>query len=96
MSLTLVGNKIVDDHSYVVWAATVFIFDLTPDFGVVVKDNYKTRRETFKCWDLMLLIIEVWRHIWKAARLCVIWPTILNSYLRTDTKQSNHTWDPFY
>ena len=32
----------------------------TPDFNRLSRDNCKTRRETFKCWDLVWLIPEVW------------------------------------
>ena len=41
----------------------IFILDLTPDFNVSGKDNCKTRRETFKFWDLLRLILEVWRYV---------------------------------
>ena len=40
-----------------------FILDLTPGFNGLCKDNYKTRRETFKFWDLVRLILEVWWYI---------------------------------
>ena len=54
MSCTLVGNEIAD-HSDVVGASPVgaaptqYIFIL---YGLD-KDNCKTRRETFNCWDLV-------------------------------------------
>ena len=41
----------------------IFILDLTPHFSGLDKDNDKTRRETFKFWDLMRLILEIWRYI---------------------------------
>ena len=53
ISLTLVGYKFVD-QSEVVGAMLVnhiFILDLTPGFSGLGKDNYKTRRETFKFLD---------------------------------------------
>ena len=40
----------------------VFILDFTPGFNELGKDNCKTRRETFKFWDLVRLILEVWRY----------------------------------
>ena len=36
--------------------------DLTPSFNGLGEDNYKTRRETFKFLDLVILDSEVWRH----------------------------------
>ena len=55
----LVGNKIVD-HSDVVGASPVgcsrYIFIL--DFNGLGKDNYNSRRETFKFYDLMRLTLE--------------------------------------
>ena len=39
----------------------IFILDLTPGFNGVGKDNYKTRQETFKFWNSVLFIPEVWR-----------------------------------
>ena len=57
-SRTLVGNKLVD-HSDREWRCSwssadrwcanyIFILDWTPGFNGLGKDNYKTRRETFK------------------------------------------------
>ena len=60
---TLVGNKIVD-HSDVVGASNyIFILDLTSGFKGFVKDSRKTVRESYKCWDLVRLILETWRYI---------------------------------
>ena len=59
------GNKIVD-HSDEVGASPVgaaphiFILDSTPGFNRLHKDNCKTRWETFKFWDLVCLILEIW------------------------------------
>ena len=39
----------------------IFILDLTPGFNGLGKDYCETRRETFKFWDLVRLIFEVWR-----------------------------------
>ena len=36
----------------------IFILDLVPGFGGLSKDNCKTRRETFKFWDLVHMILE--------------------------------------
>ena len=37
---------------------------LTPDFNTLRKDNCKTRRKTFRLWDLARLILESWRYIY--------------------------------
>ena len=39
----------------------IFILDLTPDFSGSGEDNCRTIWETFQFWDLMPLILEVWR-----------------------------------
>ena len=46
----------------------IFILDLTPGFNGLGKDNYKTRRETFRfsSWDLVRLILEIWRYLEKS------------------------------
>ena len=60
ISCTL-GNKIVD-HSDVVGDApntsSFFYLTPTPGFNILHKDNGKTRRETFKFWDLVLPYIR--------------------------------------
>ena len=74
-SHTLVGNGIVD-HSHVAGASPAiadpatllkfwiyFIVDLTIFYGLG-KDNCKTRREIFKCWDLMRLVLKNWGKLW--------------------------------
>ena len=33
--------------------------DLTPGFNGLGRDNFETRRDMIKCWDLMRLILEV-------------------------------------
>ena len=38
----------------------IFILDLTPGFNGLGKYNYKMRLETFKFWDLVQLILDVW------------------------------------
>ena len=51
------------------WSNNIFILNLTPGFIELDKDNCKTRRETFKFWDWVWLILEVlqypkvaWQH----------------------------------
>ena len=58
---TLLGNKIVD-HSDVVGASPV-ILDSTSGFKGFCEDSCKTVRESFKCWDLVRLILETWRYL---------------------------------
>ena len=46
----------------------IFILNLTPGFNGFGKDNYKMRREVFKFWDLVRLILETLRYFrisWK-------------------------------
>ena len=66
---TLVSNKIVDHSDVVFWSIAcrrcsnyIFILDLTPGFIGLGKDNYKTRRETFKFGDLLRFILETLRY----------------------------------
>ena len=40
----------------------IFILDLTPGSTKLCKYYCNTRRETFKFWDLMRLILEIWRY----------------------------------
>ena len=69
ISHTLVGIKIVDPSDVVGSIACrrcsnyIFILDLTPGFNALGKDNCQMRRETFKIWDLVQLILEDWRYI---------------------------------
>ena len=64
---TWIGNEIVD-HSDVVGASHcsnyIFILDLTPGFNGLRKGNCKTRRESFKFWDLVCLILDILRHVY--------------------------------
>ena len=58
---TLVGNSIAD-HSDVVGASPVgyiFILDLTPGFNGLAKDKSKTRRDSFKFWNSVRLILGI-------------------------------------
>ena len=65
------GNKILD-HSDVVGVLPVSAAP-TPSFCGLVKDNCKTRWETFKFLDFVFLILEVWQ--------------LLKSFLQKDKNQ---------
>ena len=41
----------------------ILILDLTPGFNALGKFNCKTRRGTFKCCDLVWLILEAWWYV---------------------------------
>ena len=45
-------------------SATCYIFipDLTRGFNILHQDNCITRREIFKFWNLVGLILDIWRH----------------------------------
>ena len=43
----------------------IFIVNLTPGFNRLHKDNCKMRWETFKFWDLVWLILQIWLSNWK-------------------------------
>ena len=66
----LVGNRIVE-NSNVVGASPVGAAPTTSSFSTQqmasvdrAKTKFcKTRRETFKCWELVRLIVEVWRKV---------------------------------
>ena len=64
---TLVGNIIVD-HSDVVGTSPVSAAPTTSSFltwhlaSGIVKDIRRTVRESFRCWDLVRLILETWRY----------------------------------
>ena len=68
---TLVGNKIVYHSDVPVVGASpvgaapttmyIFILYLTSGFKGFGKDSRKTVRESYKCWDLVRLILETWR-----------------------------------
>ena len=42
----------------------IFILNLTPGFNGLGRANCKTRRETFKFWDLVCHILNVWQYSW--------------------------------
>ena len=49
-------------RSIACWRCYIIMLDSTLGFNRLGKDNCKTRRETFKFWDLVRLILEVWRY----------------------------------
>ena len=61
ISDTFASNRIVYH------ADVLFIIKLTHDLNRLHKDNYKTRRETFKFWDLVRLILEIFRYAFRMA-----------------------------
>ena len=74
ISHTLIGNKLVD-HWDVGWASPVGAAPttssfLTPGFNGLGKDK-STRRAIFKFWDLVWLIIEVWR--FSLTKVIAVW-----------------------
>ena len=78
ISHTLVENK--TDHSDVVGASPVTgasnkssFSILTPGFNVLGKDRCKVRREIFKFWDLVQLILEVWWYFSHRPCLTIDW-----------------------
>ena len=58
ISRTLVGDEIVRRCSN-----CNSILDLTHVQNIMHKNNCKTRRETFKFWDLLRIILEIWRYV---------------------------------
>ena len=40
----------------------IFILDLTPDFNWLYTDSCKTRRESYKFWCLVCLVLQFWRY----------------------------------
>ena len=57
MEYTIVEDGDVGGSKY------IFILDFTYGFNGFGKDNYTTRQEKFKFWDLMRLISEVFCNI---------------------------------
>ena len=76
ISCALICNKIFDQSDVVGASPTtlrcswsiacrrcsnyIFILDSTPGFIRLGKGNCKMRQETFKFWDLVWLILEIW------------------------------------
>ena len=59
----------------------IFIIDLTPGFSGLGKDNCKTRRETFKFWDLVHLVLEILQHYYQTTtQHNKSWPMIPGIY----------------
>ena len=90
ISRTLDGNQIVD-HSDVVGASPVgtapttsSFLDLTHGFDGLGKGNCKMRRESFKFWDLVRLILEILQYVsFVAAHLFWIPKTDISYYSST-------------
>ena len=65
ISHTLEGNKTVDHWDAVgaspVGAAAAAFYILTPGFNGLGKDSCKTKRETYKFWDLVRLVSDFYR-----------------------------------
>ena len=68
ISRTLVGNEIVDH--WCSWSSAcrrfsnyIFILYFTPSFSGLGKDNSKAMQESFNCWDLLCLILEVFHYL---------------------------------
>ena len=49
----------------------IFILDLASDFKGFGKDSRKVVRDSFKCWDLVRLILETWRYM--SYMFAVLW-----------------------
>ena len=64
---TLVGNKIVDNSDVVGASNYIFIIDLTLGFSGLGTDNCKMRRESFKFWYMLCLILETLRKYFSIA-----------------------------
>ena len=54
----MVRHEIKFILSYLILSNYIFILDLTPDFNGLGKDNCKMRRDSFKFWDLVHLILR--------------------------------------
>ena len=57
----------------------IFVLDLTPCFTGLGRSTCKTRREAFKCWELVCLFLEVWRHYPPIFRFGGIWWVSISS-----------------
>ena len=76
------------DHSDVVGASPVGAAPTTSSFSTEClasmdwcKDNCKTRQETFKFWDLVHLILEVWRYSVHTMSMACLWMTWASVFL---------------
>ena len=105
---TLVGNYYVNCWSLrCSWSIAcqrcsnyIFILNLTSGFNGLGKDNYQMRREAFKFWDLVRLILETLRytsqnwvisdflHVWHSAITCFIINWMLSSKLQWHLNQN--------
>ena len=59
----------------------IFIPNLTHGFNSLGKDSCKTRQETFKFWDSVRLILEIWRYMFNW-----LWPDGVIWHHRTWSK----------
>ena len=50
----------------------IFILN-SPGFNGLGKGNWKTTRETFKLWNLVRLILEIWRHVESVLWMVMAW-----------------------
>ena len=62
----------------------IFILNWIHGFNRLDKDNWKTRRETFKFWDLVRLILPIWRCV------CSMEACNLAYQIRTTILQTKH------
>ena len=71
ISRTLLGNWSL--NAYRRSSNYIFILNLISGFIELYQDACKTRRQTFKFWDLMCLILEIWRLLvkWGYIRLYI-------------------------
>ena len=75
---TWVGNEIID-HWYS-WSIAcrrcsnyIFILHWPLGFNILCEDNGKPSRETFKFWDLVRLVLEIWLYMYLKRSKKTIW-----------------------
>ena len=88
----LVGNHLLIAQMYLGHCLSALfqlhlhsIINLTPGFNGLDKDNYKTRRETFKFFYLVWLILEVWGFVSRMKYFKCLYHCVI-SVLRHDKK----------
>ena len=59
----------------------IFILDLTPCFNILHQDNCKPRRETYKFWDLVRLILEIYGMLFKMCQNALSGPCYCSAVL---------------
>ena len=67
----------------------IFVHTLTPGFNGLGKDSFKMRREAFKFWDLVRLILETLRYI-----LITLTSSSLDSWDLPDQNKCEQTATP--